>query len=76
MNKNTTIFEHAHRGAIWRLLAVQYKDHEHCDWRRWYWDEDGVLKASRDGMTFPITQLPEIYAAIGEYLAGDTPVHL
>ena len=69
------IFEQSYRGHMWQLRAVEHDGRVHCDFRRWYW-EAGLLKPSRDGLVFPMARLPELYAAMGDYLAGEAPVGL
>lgn len=63
------LFEHHHRGDVWRLEVASYQGRDFANWRKWY-PKDGELKPTRTGMTIPLQRLPDLHAALGEYLAS------
>lgn len=58
------IFEHRHRGQLWRLEIQSYRGNTFVNWRRWYVSEDGELKPSREGCTMPLEALASLTAAL------------
>jgi len=64
------LFEQKHRGDVWRLEIASYQGRDFANWRKWYPD-DGELKPTRTGLTIPLQRLPDLHAALAEYLAGD-----
>ncbi len=66
------LFELSHRGDVWQLAVVEYRGRTSGDFRKWYWDGDN-LKPGREGVSIPLGRLPELYEAIGAYLAENPP---
>lgn len=66
----TVLFEHPHRGDIWRLEVTSYQGRRFANWRKWYRDGD-ELKPTRQGATMPLDSLPAIEAAISDWRATE-----
>ena len=52
------------RGCLWRLEVARHKGRTFVNWRMWWRNADGVLKPSRQGVTFPPERLLELLAAV------------
>lgn len=59
----SVIFEREHRGDVVRLEVATFKGRTFANLRRWY-RQDGELKPSREGVTFPLEWLGDLGAAI------------
>lgn len=66
------LFEQPHRGDVWRLEVTEHNGRTFGNWRKWYGDRD-AMKPTREGVTIPLERFPELYAAIGAYLADNAP---
>ena len=58
------------RGNLWRLEVVQHNGRTFANWRMWWRDAEGVLKPSRQGVTFPPEQLLELLTALEAWREG------
>lgn len=58
------------RGNLWRLEEVQHNGRTFANWRMWWRDAEGVLKPSRQGVTFPPEQLLELLTALHAWREG------
>ena len=68
---NVLLFEQRQRGDFWRLQLATYRGNTAIDWRKWYLDDDGELRATRQGVRIPLERLPELGDAIATYLASN-----
>lgn len=59
----TPIFEHRHRGHVWRLEVQTFKGRTFGNWRKWYAEGDG-WKPTREGFTMPLEALADLTAAL------------
>lgn len=66
------LFEQKHRGDVWRLEIASYQGRDFANWRKWY-PHEGELKPTRTGLTIPLQRLPDLHAALAEYLAAHGP---
>ncbi|MCL6698291.1 transcriptional coactivator p15/PC4 family protein [Sphingomonas sp. NSE70-1] len=66
----TILFQHRHRGNVWRLEVSAYNGHEFVNLRKWFQQGDN-LRPTKEGVTFPLERLPELHEAIGVYLDGN-----
>lgn len=57
------LFEHPHRGDVWRLEEASHKGRTFANWRKWCWAGD-QLRPTREGCTIPLERLPELEAAL------------
>lgn len=57
------LFEHRHKGHLWRFEVVTHRGRTFAQWRKWYPADDG-WKPSRDGATMPLDALGEIMLAL------------
>lgn len=62
-----TLFEHLHRGDLWRFEVTEHRGRTFANWRRWFKSGD-EWKPSRQGCTFPLERLPELGEAVADYL--------
>ena len=69
----TVLFDQPYRGDVWRFEVVTHDRRTFGNWRKWFL-KDGVLVATRQGVTIPLDRLPELHTAIGDYLASAPPV--
>ena len=68
------LFETAERGGcLWRLEVAHHNGRTFANWRKWWRDADGVLKPTRQGVTFPPEQLVDISDAIDAWMADNVP---
>jgi hypothetical protein len=65
----TVLFDQPHRGDVWRLEVVTHQGRTFGNWRKWYRSGDDV-KPTRQGVTIPLERLPELHAALSDYLAS------
>ena len=68
------IFEHRHRGHLWRLEIASLKGRTFANWRKWYAvaGEDG-WKPTREGCTMPLTGLGALTASLMAYHGLEPP---
>lgn len=57
------IFEHRHRGNLWRLEVSTHKGRPFINWRKWY-EAGGSWKPTREGCTFPLEALGVLTASL------------
>jgi hypothetical protein len=62
------IFEHEHRGDRWRLEAATHGGRTFANFRKWYGSEE-QLKPTKQGFTMSLDRLPELHAALADYLS-------
>jgi hypothetical protein len=68
------LFETTERGGnLWRLEVVQHNGRTFANWRKWWRDADGVLKPTKQGVTFPPERLSELRRAVAAWEADNTP---
>lgn len=60
---NVVIFEHKHRGHIWRLEVQTFKGRTFANLRKWYADGDD-WKPTKEGFTMPLEALADLMAAL------------
>lgn len=60
------LFEHPHRGHRWRLEVAEHRGRTFANWRKWY-DAGGTWKPTREGCTFPVSDLWELTVALMEF---------
>ncbi len=58
------IFEHRHRGHVWRLEVQSFRGRNFANWRKWYVSDGGELKPSREGCTMPLESLASLTASL------------
>ena len=68
----TILFEHPHRGYVWRLEVASHEGRTFGNWRKWYW-KGAELLPTKQGATIPLERLPELNAALTAYLASAPP---
>lgn len=71
MTNGEVLFEHRHGGHRWILEIARFRGREYCNWRCWVL-KDGDWVPTRMGMTFPLDRLPDLYQAVGDYMARAT----
>ena len=64
----SVLFEHSHRGNVWRLEVANYNGRTFLNWRKWYRQGD-TLQPTRDGCTMPLERLPELLEAVTCWLS-------
>ncbi|MEN3973796.1 hypothetical protein [Emcibacter sp. SYSU 3D8] len=64
------LFEHSHRGNVWRLEVATHNGHTFLNWRKWYWDGE-AFKPTREGCTIPLERLPDLMDGVASWLSGD-----
>jgi hypothetical protein len=65
------LFETPERaGSLWRLEVVTHGGRTFANWRMWWRDAEGVLKPSRQGVTFPPERLLELLTALHAWSEG------
>lgn len=50
------LFEHRHRGELWRLEVQTYRGRTFANWRKWFRDGE-EWKRCKLGSTFPLEAL-------------------
>lgn len=68
----TVLFEHQHRGHLWRLEVASFKGRTFANWRKWY-AADGGWKPCREGCTMPLEGLGALTASLMAYHGLDAP---
>ncbi len=68
----TVLFEHRHRGHLWRLEVASFRGRTFANWRKWY-STDGEWKPCREGCTMPLEGLGDLMAALMAYHGIDAP---
>lgn len=58
------LFEHRHRGHLWRLEIQSFKGRTFGNWRKWYPAEGGDWRPTREGCTIPLDALAELTACL------------
>lgn len=66
------IFEHLHRGQPVILQVQEYKGRKFATYRKWY-ESDGNWKATDEGVTIPLDQLPALTAALMRHHGLEPP---
>ena len=66
------LFEHRHRGDLWRLEVNTFNGRTFANWRKWYVANDG-WKPTRDGCTIPLETLGELTASLMAYHGLEPP---
>ncbi|MFN3456511.1 MAG: transcriptional coactivator p15/PC4 family protein [Novosphingobium sp.] len=66
------IFEHRHRGHIWRLEVQSFRGRTFGNLRKWYAEGD-CWKPTRDGFTMPLEALASLTAALMEHHGLEPP---
>lgn len=66
------LFDLDYRGDCWRLEIASHNGRTFGNWRKWYREGD-QLKPTKAGVVIPLERLPELYAALGAYLASAPP---
>jgi transcriptional coactivator p15 (PC4) len=61
---NILLFEQRQRGDLWRLQLCTYKGSTAIDWRKWYQDDEGAVRATKQGVRIPLERQPDLLAAI------------
>ena len=69
------LFEHRHRGHLWRLEVATFKGRSFGNWRKWYSDTDG-WRATREGCTIPLEGLGALTASLMAYHGLEPPQSL
>lgn len=69
------LFEHRHRGHLWRLEVASFKGRTFANWRKWYADGEG-WKATREGCTMPLDGLGALMASLMAFHGLEPPVGL
>jgi hypothetical protein len=68
----SVIFEHRHRGHLWRLEVASYRGRSFGNWRKWYSD-GGSWRATREGCTIPLEALRGLTAGLMAYHGLEPP---
>lgn len=50
------LFEHRHRGHLWRLEVQTFKGRTFANWRKWFMGAEG-WKPTKEGFTMPLDAL-------------------
>jgi hypothetical protein len=61
------------RGCLWRLEVAQHNGRTFANWRKWWRDADGVLKPTKQGVTFALELLVDLNDAVDGWLASNVP---
>ncbi len=70
-----TLLSIPHRGDTVLVQISELDGKRFANFRKWYGESDN-LKPTKQGVTIPLEALPELYAALGAYLAGTAPIAL
>lgn len=57
------LFEHRHKGHLWRLEVLSFRGRNFANWRKWYADCGG-WKPTREGCTLPLESLAGLTASL------------
>lgn len=66
------LFEHRHRGNLWRFEVATFRGRTFAQWRKWYHAEAGWMPC-RDGFTMPLEALGELTRALMEHHGIEPP---
>lgn len=66
------LFEHQHRGELWRLEVVTHNGRTFGNWRKWYRAE-GDWRPTKQGCTLPLEALREITAELMAFHGLEPP---
>lgn len=66
------LFEHRHRGHLWRLEVQSFKGRTFGNWRKWY-AADGGWKPTKEGCTIPLDGLEALMAGLMAYHSLKAP---
>jgi hypothetical protein len=69
---SVVLFDQPYRGDVWRLEVTSHNGRTFGNWRKWYRNGEALLP-TREGVTIALERLPELHAAIGDYLASAPP---
>lgn len=69
------IYEHQHRGHLWRLEVTTFKGRSFANWRKWY-DKEGEWKPTKEGFTMPLEGLGELTGCLLAYHGLERPTGL
>ncbi|RED17495.1 PC4/YdbC family ssDNA-binding protein [Parasphingopyxis lamellibrachiae] len=61
------IFEHRHRGNVWRLEVSEHDGRTFANFRRWFENDHGELCPTKDGCTFPLERLLDLSVAVSTW---------
>lgn len=64
MSEQQVLFEQLYRGDLWRLEIALHNGKARGNWRKWYKDNEGEWRPSREGCTIPLERLPELADAV------------
>ena len=68
MSDNRILFEQRYRGDLWRLEIAFHKGSARGNWRKWFRDDEGNWRATKEGCTIPLERIPELAGSISAYL--------
>jgi len=60
-------------GETWRLEVVQHNGRTFANWRKWFRDKEGMLRPTREGVTFALELLVDLNDALDGWLASNVP---
>lgn len=66
------LFEHRHRGHLWRLEVQTFKGRTFANLRKWYGAGDD-WKPTREGFTMPLDGLADLTAALMAHYGLEPP---
>ncbi|NNC73164.1 MAG: hypothetical protein HKN78_09865 [Sphingomonadaceae bacterium] len=72
-DNNILLFEQRQRGDFWKLQLCTYNGNTAIDWRKWYLDDEGVMRATKQGVRIPLERQPDLLAAIEACQLKDAP---
>lgn len=64
------LFEHIHRGDVWRLEVVRHDGRRFANLRKWY-RKDGDLLPTRAGCVIPVERLAELRDNLDGWLVAN-----
>lgn len=67
------LFEHHHRGEVWRLEIQTYRGCTSANMRKWYRTPAGEWNRTKIGFTFPLCKLREFTADLMEHHGIEPP---
>lgn len=66
------IFEHRHKGNLWRLEVQTFRGRTFANLRKWYAEGEG-WKPTRDGFTMPLESLAGLTAGLMAHHGLEVP---
>lgn len=66
------IFEHRHKGNLWRLEVQTFRGRTFANLRKWYAEGEG-WKPTRDGFTMPLESLASLTAGLMAHHGLEVP---